>query len=123
MFKNDCVSEKFIFKNKQLECFFDLAISLINGKWKLLILFNIYENEPIRFSEIKKQIEGINERVLIRQLKELIQDNLIERKDYKTTPPKVEYSLTPFGSHFLPILKELEDVGEKYYNEYVKKNN
>ncbi len=119
----ECTTQKFIYKNKELECFSSLIISLIGGKWKLTILYYIYANDPIRFSQIKKHINNINERVLIRQLKELESDNLIIRKDYKTSPPKVEYSLAPFGKKALPILEDLEVIGKQYYNDYVKKSN
>lgn len=70
------------------------TISLISGQWKVGILAALLDNETLRYSEIKKRINNITERILIKQLKELQEDGLIIRKDYSEVPPRVDYSIS-----------------------------
>ncbi len=88
------------------------ALSIIGGKWSLLIIFQI-GNEIRRFGELKKIIPTISEKMLIQELKRLAEANMIKRKAYKEIPPKVEYSLTTRGKKLLPIINEISKLGQE----------
>ncbi|WP_345064810.1 helix-turn-helix domain-containing protein [Sphingobacterium thermophilum] len=90
------------------------TISLISGQWKVGILAALLENETLRYSEIKKRINNITERILIKQLKELQEDGLIIRKDYSEVPPRVEYSISEKGKSLEKVLLTLHDWGKKH---------
>ncbi|MCD8300702.1 MAG: helix-turn-helix transcriptional regulator [Clostridiales bacterium] len=75
----------------------------ISGKWKMTILHHIHHYGKIRFNETKKTL-GVSEKVLSQQLKELVEDGLVERIQYNTIPLKVEYTLTPLGEGLIPAL-------------------
>lgn len=89
------------------------AVSLIGGKWKLLIIRNLKER-PWRFDELQRDIEGISQKVLTDSLRQMIDDELVYRHDYQEMPPKVEYGLTELGKEMLPIIDALADFGNYY---------
>ena len=89
------------------------AVSLIGGKWKLLIIRNLKER-PWRFNELQRDIEGISQKVLTDSLSQMIDDGLVYRQDYQEMPPKVEYGLTKLGKEMLPIIDALADFGNYY---------
>lgn len=89
------------------------TLSLIGGRWKVSILAALLDNQNLRYSQIKNRLPGITERMLIKQLKELQTDGMISRHDYKETPPRVEYQVTPLGKSLEPILEEMHDWGKK----------
>ena len=89
------------------------AVSLIGGKWKLLIIRNLKER-PWRFNELQRDIEGISQKVLTDSLRQMIDDGLVSRHDYQEIPPKVEYGLTELGKEMLPIIDALADFGNYY---------
>ena len=89
------------------------AVSLIGGKWKLLIIRNLKER-PWRFNELQRDIEGISQKVLTDSLRQMIDDGLVYRHDYQKMPPKVEYGLTELGKEMLPIIDALVDFGNYY---------
>ena len=89
------------------------AVSLIGGKWKLLIIRNLKER-PWRFNELQRDIEGISQKVLTNSLRQMIDDGLVYRHDYQEIPPKVEYGLTELGKEMLPIIDALADFGNYY---------
>lgn len=89
------------------------TLDLIGGKYKALILWHLAE-EKLRFSQLKKVIQGATPKMLTQQLRELEKDNLIHREVYPVIPPKVEYSLTELGSSLLPILVAMRDWGSGY---------
>ena len=89
------------------------AVSLIGGKWKLLIIRNLKEG-PWRFNELQRDIEGISQKVLTDSLRQMIDDGLVYRHDYQEIPPKVEYGLTELGKEMLPIIDALADFGNYY---------
>jgi DNA-binding HxlR family transcriptional regulator len=72
------------------------ALRIISGKWKPLILYFLLDG-PKRYSELKRTVEGVSNKVLIQQLKELEVDHVLVRTDYKEVPPRVDYTLTPLG--------------------------
>ena len=89
------------------------AVSLIGGKWKLLIIRNLKER-PWRFNVLQRDIEGISQKVLTDSLRQMIDDGLVYRHDYQEIPPKVEYGLTELGKEMLPIIDALADFGNYY---------
>ncbi|AOM79123.1 winged helix-turn-helix transcriptional regulator [Pedobacter steynii] len=89
------------------------AIAMVGGRWKLLILINL-EKEKLRFSEIRKAMPNITERMLTLQLRELENDGLICRTVYAEVPPKVEYELTEIATELIPIWKKLCDWGARH---------
>ena len=89
------------------------AVSLIGGKWKLLIIRNLKER-PWRFNELQRDIEGISQKVLTDSLRQMIDDGLVYRHDYQEMPSKVEYGLTELGKEMLPIIDALADFGNYY---------
>ena len=86
---------------------FAYAISLIEGKWKMHILFWLWKKETMRYGELRKALETVSHKMLSNQLKELESDGLITRTEYPQVPPKVEYSLTETGLSLMPILQVL----------------
>ena len=90
---------------------FGYTLSLINGKWKMSILYILAKFEIVRFNELYSMLGHITYKTLSSQLKELEDDNLIIRKEYPQIPPKVEYSLSPRGQSLIPILNALCNWG------------
>jgi len=105
-------------KPKVFFCNTELALNIVGGKWKPLIVYHLGHNSVIRFGEFKRMIPNINERVLSRSLKELEYNNIIARKDYNENPPKVEYSLTEEGKKLSPIIVALGDWGKAYNQKF-----
>lgn len=101
------------FKETEYQCSMELTLDLIGGKWKALILWHLGEN-TLRFSELKKTLPKITQKMLTQQLRELEADGLVDRFIYTQIPPKVEYSLTPAGKSLLPILATLCSWGQNY---------
>ena len=83
------------------------ALRLLEGKWKLFILFRLFETPTVRFSELERRIPGITQKMLIQQLRDLERVGIVDRKVYPEVPPKVEYSLTASGQALYPVLDEL----------------
>ncbi len=86
------------------------AINVIEGKWKIIILYKLYD-QTLRFGELKKSIPKITQKMLTQKLRELEVDGLITRLAYNEIPPKVEYSLTEHARELGPILCQLGDWG------------
>ena len=95
-------------------CPMDLGINILSGKWKLRILWNIYNKKIIRFNELQKVLGNITTKTLTEQLRELEDKKIIKRTIYPEIPPKVEYSLTDIGNTIGPVLKTLCDWGNDY---------
>ena len=93
---------------------FNYTMSLIQGKYKLFILYTLACYEVVRFNEMKKYIGDISFKTLSCTLKELDADGLIRRREYPQIPPKVEYSLTEKGKSLIPILDAMCDWGEAH---------
>lgn len=100
-------------KQELPECPVATTVSLIGSKWKLLIIRNLLKR-TWRFNELMKSIDGISQKVLTTSLRELENDGIIYRKDYKTNPPKVEYGLTILGSELQEILNQMAAFGDYY---------
>lgn len=87
------------------------TLSVLGGKWKILILWHL-KDQPRRFSELKRLMPEITEKMLIQQLRELASDGIVNRIVYSEVPPKVEYSFTSYGRSLEPVLHALRDWGE-----------
>lgn len=101
-------------KAKTFQCPMELAMSIIGGKYKAVILWHLID-KTLRYNEIQKFIPKATPKMLSQQLKELEADCIINRKMYPVVPPKTEYSLTELGKSLIPIIQELEQWGEKYF--------
>lgn len=86
------------------------SLTLLSGKWTLLILFQINEN-VMRYGELKRAIPGISEKILIQELNMLVESKLVSKKAYPEIPPRVEYTLTELGLKTLPIVDKLAAFG------------
>lgn len=103
-------------KKLYTKCPVEYTVSIISDKWKVLIIRDLLEKEK-RYSELMKSVVGISDKVLAKNLRELEQDGIINRRIYAVVPPKVEYSLTEKGQELKQILKEMEKFGLKYREE------
>ena len=92
---------------------FSYTLSLINGKYKMTILYTLMEFGIVRFNEMKKYIGNISYKTLSSTLKELEADKLVHREEYPQIPPKVEYSLTERGKSLMPILDGMCEWGDQ----------
>lgn len=101
-------------KKKQVRktagCPVETTLKVIGGRWKVLIIHYLLQ-DTMRFGELTRALGGISARTLSRQLRELEDDGVIDRKDFGEIPPKVEYSLTPLGRTLEPVLLSMEAWG------------
>lgn len=95
------------------DCHVRAALSIIGGKWKPVIIYYLMEGTR-RFGELRKLMPDATQKMLTQQLRELESDGVIHRKVYQVVPPKVEYSLTPYGRTLRPVMRELCKWGEKH---------
>ena len=105
----DCIAN-----HKLEDTGFNYTMSLIQGKYKMFILYTLGCYNVVRFNEMKKYIGEISDKTLSSTLKELEADGLIRRREYLQIPPKVEYSLSEKGKSLIPILDEMCDWGEAH---------
>ncbi len=94
-------------------CGVAVTLDLIGGKWKGVILWHL-SHKTLRFSQLKRRLSGITQKMLTQQLRELERDGLIHRKVYAEVPPRVEYSLTDLGHTLQPTLQQMCDWGKTY---------
>jgi DNA-binding HxlR family transcriptional regulator len=92
-------------------CSVEATLAVIGGRWKPVILFLLLERGTLRFNELKRLTEGVTQRMLTTQLRELERDEIVARRVFPVVPPKVEYSLTPYGRTLEPILLEMREWG------------
>lgn len=86
------------------------ALRVLEGKWKIVIIVQLFAaKQPLRFSELERRVEGVNQKMLIQQLKELEKDGIVTRKIYPQVPPKVEYALSDMGLALGPSIECLID--------------
>lgn len=102
-------------KDKLPECPVATAVSIIGSKWKLLIIRNLLAR-PWRFNELKKDLEGISQKVLTDSLRSMDEDGIIIRTVYPEVPPRVEYALSELGESMRPILDAMQKWGTEYKN-------
>ncbi|MET0794377.1 MAG: helix-turn-helix domain-containing protein [Polyangiaceae bacterium] len=89
------------------------AIKMLGARWKLVILFHLFGEKKLRFSDLERAISGISQKMLIQQLRQLEQDGIVTRIVHAQVPPKVEYHLTEWGESLCPALDELLTWAEK----------
>ena len=110
------------FKAQKATSSMDVAVDVIGGKWKMLILAALME-KPQRTSSLQKSLPYISERILIRQLRQLERHLLIQRKVFASVPPKVEYTITEYGKTLKPVIQQLSAWGFEHVKKiYPQKN-
>ncbi|AGK96444.1 winged helix-turn-helix transcriptional regulator [Clostridium pasteurianum] len=100
-------------KNLTTECPMDITINILSGKWKISILWHLIRGVA-RFNELQRLLNGISQKTLTLQLRELERDGIIYRKVYPESPPKVEYELSKLGESIKPILNLMCEWGKNY---------
>ncbi|TCP20709.1 HxlR family transcriptional regulator [Scopulibacillus darangshiensis] len=108
--------------DKTFNCEKELTLSVIGGKWKMLILWHLGKEGTKRFNELKSLMPGITQRMLVNQLRELEDDHIVHREVYPVVPPKVEYSLTEQGISLMPILEAMYEWGKVYLKDTALEN-
>ena len=104
-----------------LDCPLRLTMSLIESKWKSSILDELRSGEPLRPSQLHKCLPEAAPRVLDIQLRELVEDTLVEKTIYPELPPRSEYRITELGASLLPIIDAMLRWGEEHYEVFEKK--
>jgi DNA-binding HxlR family transcriptional regulator len=99
--------------DSEFGCSVEVALDVISGKWKGVILFHLLK-EPKRFNQLRRLLPDVTQRMLTLQLRELEEDGVVHRQIYQEVPPHVEYSLTEFGHSLEPILVLMVEWGDKY---------
>lgn len=94
-------------------CPVDLTLSVIGGRWKGLVFWNLRDGTK-RYGEMKKSLIGINDKMLTQVLRDLEKNGVVSRKVYEVIPPKVEYSLTKEGKKLLPVMQLMQDWGNNF---------
>lgn len=100
-------------RSEALRCGLDPVLAVIGGKWKTLILWEL-DPEPRRFGELRRRVEGISEKMLIQQLREMQADGIVHREQYNEVPPRVEYRLSELGHSLTEALAPLCEWGERH---------
>ena len=103
-------------KEEMPACPVATTVQLIGSKWKLLIMRNLLQRSW-RFNELRKDLEGISQKVLTDSLRSMESDGIITRTDYPEVPPRVEYALSDLGESMRPIIKAMEEWGTNYKNQ------
>ena len=100
-------------KEEMPDCPVATTVQLIGSKWKLLIMRNLLVR-PWRFNELRRDLEGISQKVLTDSLRSMEEDGIVTRTVYPEVPPRVEYALSQMGESMRPIIKAMEDWGIAY---------
>ena len=111
--------------NREFNCEKELTLSIISGKWKIVILWHLGHEGPHRYGQLARLFKNISNRILTKQLRELEQDGIITRIVYDENPPRVEYLMTEHGFTILPIVDAMYDWGMQnmpYYAELARKS-
>ena len=95
-------------------CSIKATISVIGGKWKAVILYYLLNEGVHRFTELRRKVPGISEKILTQQLRDLERDGVIQRKVYPEVPPKVEYSITEYGETLRPLSIAMREWGNTH---------
>lgn len=106
----------------RLTCEVETTLRVIGGRWKVLIIRELMGGVK-RFGELQRALNGITQKMLTQQLREMEEDGIIHRKVYPQIPPKVEYSLTPLGESLKPILYAMHDWGVQHLSLLKQKRN
>lgn len=95
-------------------CSVEATLSLIDGKWKGVILYRLLTESVLRFNQLRRLLPNITQRMLTNQLRELEHDGLVVRTVYPQVPPKVEYRLTEYGHTLAPVINALKAWGDQH---------
>ncbi len=95
-------------------CKVDEALSILVGKWKPIILLHLFNRGTLRFSELKRLMPDITQKMLTKQLRELEEEDIINRVVYPQVPPKVEYSISDYGRSLQPVLDVMHEWGSTH---------
>ncbi len=102
---------------KDIRCPLEYGLDIFGGKWKSRIICVLSEKKVLRYSRLRKEMVNITDAVLASNLKELMRDGLIERRQYNEIPPRVEYSLSPKGESVVPILQSICRWSGRYHKD------
>nr|WP_086007559.1 helix-turn-helix domain-containing protein [Nocardia asiatica] len=97
-------------------CGMTVAIDVVGGKWKMHLMW-VLGTGPQRFGQIRRLLDGVSEKVLAENLRQLESSGVVHREVYPEVPPRVEYSLTPLGEELAVALRPLEEWGERHRHE------
>ena len=100
---------------ERANCPVERTLEVIGGRWKVLILRELFHGVK-RFNELQRAVNGITQKMLTQQLREMESDGIVHREIYLEVPPKVEYSLTPLGQSLKPIIDNMHEWGIKHIN-------
>lgn len=103
----------------RIECPIMSTIAMISDKWKVLIIYRL-RHGTMRFNELRKSLQGVTQRVLTHQLRDLESDGLVSRQVYAEVPPRVEYSLTELGKTLVPVLDVLEAWAKEHSDDLLQ---
>lgn len=95
-------------------CPVEATLDLIGGAWKGVILYHLMNGHVLRFNEMRRRLNGVTQRMLTKQLRELERSGLIVRTVYAEVPPRVEYRLSERGKSLRPVIRTLQAWGESY---------
>ena len=98
------------------DCKVETVLEILVGKWKPIVLFHLFSNGTMRFSELQKAIPDITKKMLTQQLRELEYHDIVHREIYHQIPPKVEYSITEYGKGMATVLQAMNDWGMAHLN-------
>ncbi|MCB9964131.1 MAG: helix-turn-helix transcriptional regulator [Rhodospirillales bacterium] len=105
---------------KELFCPVEITLDALSGRWKVLIIQQLLDGTR-RFNQLQRELQGITHRTLSKQLKEMEEHGLVNRKDYKEIPPRVEYSLSELGKSLESVLSAMHKWGEAYGSKITSK--
>ena len=105
------------------QCKVNEALGILVGKWKPIILLHLFTEGTQRFSELKRLMPGITQKMLTKQLRELEDEDIINRVIYPQVPPKVEYSISEYGKSLQPVLDVMHEWGTDHATHIEKKRN
>jgi DNA-binding HxlR family transcriptional regulator len=89
------------------------ALKVISGRWKAIVLYHLFDS-PRRLSELQRLLPGVSQKMLIQQLREMEEHGIVHREVFRQVPPRVEYSATPLGFSFEPVLQALCEWGRRH---------
>lgn len=106
------------YHGQTFNCEKELALSIIGGKWKIMIIWELLQTDTLRLSQLERAIPHVHQRTLIKQLKELEQDGILTRTIHPVMPPQVDYELTYLGRTLEKVVYEVYNWGEYLYQYY-----
>lgn len=102
---------------KDIRCPLEYGLEVFGGKWKSRIICVLAGRDPVRYSEIRREMRNITDAVLAANLKDLIKEGIVLRKSYDEIPPRVEYTLTEKGKTVVPVLVDIAKWAAPYFEE------